>query len=253
MKELINLIYFKDKSKHGNFGDELSLIITKNLLNKDKYSLISNGNANKNIVCIGSYIHYAKNDSYIFGSGVRTENNIEKGHKYKNLQVCAVRGPLTRNFLINKGINVEPIYGDPALLLPKFYKPQIIKNCQDKIGLVPHKSNYDMFLKANLDEKIILINPTDNWKNVIDQIYSCRCIISSSLHGLICADAYNKPNLWLEKYKLNEGDFKFKDYFMSQNRPYFKIQDLNEFTQDKLYSGGNKVDLDKLISVFPFK
>ena len=93
----------------------------------------------------------AKNDSFIFGSGVRTPNNIEGGHKYSNLKVCSVRGPLTKEFLTNvKKLNVPEIYGDPALLLPKFYEPNIIDNLKDKIGIVPHKTNYDKY-KNNID------------------------------------------------------------------------------------------------------
>ena len=88
--KLINLIYFKDRSLYGNFGDELSKFITEKLINKDKYKLVfNNNNMPINIVCIGSYIHTAKNNSYIFGSGIRTPNNIEKGHKYTNLNVCS--------------------------------------------------------------------------------------------------------------------------------------------------------------------
>ena len=95
----VNLIYFKDRSLNGNFGDELSKFITEKILNKKKYKLVFNqNNIQLNIVCIGSYIHCAKNNAYIFGSGVRTPNNIEKGHKYTNLNVCSVRGPLTRDF-----------------------------------------------------------------------------------------------------------------------------------------------------------
>ena len=97
----VNLIYFKDRSVNGNFGDELSKFITTQLINKDKYKLVFNeNNIPLNIVCIGSYIHRAKNNTFIFGSGVRTPNNIEKGHKYTNLNICSVRGPLTREFLI---------------------------------------------------------------------------------------------------------------------------------------------------------
>ena len=100
--KIVNLIYYKDKSKNGNFGDELSKFITKKLLNKNKYKLVFNkNNIDLNLVCIGSYIHCAKDNSYIFGSGVRTENNIENG-KYKNLNICAVRGPLTKKFLEKK-------------------------------------------------------------------------------------------------------------------------------------------------------
>ena len=250
----VNLIYHKDRSLNGNFGDELSRIICERLINKDKYELVFNqNNIPLNIVCIGSYIHMAKNDSFIFGSGVRTPNNIEGGHKYSNLKVCSVRGPLTKEFLTNvKKLNVPEIYGDPALLLPKFYEPNIIDNLKDKIGIVPHKTNYDKY-KNNIDSaKYYLINPTDKWENVINYICSCKAVISSSLHGLICSDAYNIPNLWLDEYKLVEGDFKFKDYFASQERDYIKINNLNEYDSSLLYTNGNKINLDKLLNSFPF-
>lgn len=251
----VNLIYFKDNSVNGNFGDELSKFITTQLINKDKYDLVFNkNNIPINIVCIGSYIHMAKNNSFIFGSGVRTLDNINRGHhNYKYLNICSVRGPLTRNFLINvKKIDVPEIYGDPALLLSKFYKPVIIDKLKDKIGIVPHKTNYNKY-KNNIDKtKYYLINPLDKWQNVINYICSCKAIISSSLHGLVCSDAYNIPNLWLDEYKLDEGDFKFKDYFASQGREYVKITSLNEYDSSLLYIIGNTIDLDKLLKTFPF-
>lgn len=246
----VNLIYF---DKWNNFGDELSKYITTKLINKDKYELVFNqNNIPLNIVCIGSYIHSAKDNTFIFGSGVRTPNNIENNcHNYKNLNVCSVRGPLTRNYLMNKNQSVPEIYGDPALLLPKFYKPVIIENLKDKIGIVPHKTNYDKYIKID-SNKYYLINPTDKWQNVINYICSCKAIISSSLHGLICSDAYNVPNLWLDEFKLQEGDFKFKDYFASQCREYKKIKNLNEYDNSLLYKKGNTIELDKLIKTFPF-
>jgi pyruvyltransferase len=252
--KIVNLIYFKDSSQNGNFGDELSKFITTQLINKDKYELVFNqNNIPLNIICIGSYIHCAKNNSYIFGSGVRTPNNIEKGHNYKNLNICSVRGPLSRDFLMNiKKISVPEIYGDPALLLPKFYKPDKIDKLKNKIGVIPHKTNYNKYINRIDTTKYYLINPTDKWENVINYICSCKAIISSSLHGLVCSDAYNIPNLWLDEYKLQEGDFKFKDYFASQTRDYVKIQNLEEYDSSLLYIKGNTIDLDKLLKTFPF-
>ena len=92
----------------------------------------------------------------------------------------------------------------------------------------------------------------DKWQNVINYIYSCKSIVSSSLHGLICSDAYNKPNLWLDQYALPEKDFKFKDYFGSQKRDYIKIKNLDEYDESLLYQKGNTIDLEKLINSFPF-
>ena len=253
MVKNLNLIYFKDASINGNFGDELSKFITEKLINKNNYNLVFNqNNIDLNILCIGSYIHCAKENTFIFGSGVRTPNNIERGHKYNNLNVFCVRGPLSRDFLIKRNIDVPEIYGDPALLLPLFYKPIIIDNLKNKIGLIPHKSNYIKYIN-NVDfNKFFLINPTDKWENVINYICSCKSIISSSLHGLICSDAYNIPNLWLDQYKLSEGDFKFKDYFASQNRKYLKIKNLDEYNENLLYFDGNKINLNKLFECFPF-
>ena len=252
----VNLIYYQDKQEYGNFGDELSKYITQSLINKDKYELVFNQKNQTNLICIGSYIHKAKNNTFIYGSGVRTNNNIENGHKYNKLNVCAIRGPLSKDFLEKKNVNVPEVYGDPALLLPIFYQPLIINELKDKIGIIPHKSNYNSYKInkkiLNNKDKYYLINPRDQWQNVINYIYSCKCIISSSLHGLICSDAYNKPNLWIDEFPLQEGDFKFKDYFASQNRDYIKIKKIEEFKSSLLYSNGNTIDLDKLINYFPF-
>jgi pyruvyltransferase len=248
---VINLLYY---SNVKNFGDQLSPFIIDSLIDKKKYKLVHNQKECKiNLVGIGSYIHHAVNDSFIFGSGVRTNPSKEGWHKYNNLKVCAVRGPLSKEFLNAKKIHVPCVFGDPALLLPKFYKPIINNNLNEKIGLIPHISNYSYYSKLKLDDKFHLISPIGELKDIINQLCSCKYIISSSLHGLICADAYNIPNLWLDEIKLPEGDFKFKDYFMSQNRNYVKIKNYSEFDIKLLYTGGNKIDLEKLINSFPFK
>ena len=205
-----------------------------------------------NLVCIGSYIHKAGDNSFIFGSGVRTLENIENGHKYRDLLVSSVRGPLTRDFLLERNISTPSVYGDPALLLSKFYNPTMISDLKNRIGVIPHKTNFKKYQHKIDNQKFFLINPTDDWKNVINYIYSCRAIISSSLHGLICSDSYQKPNLWLYEYKLVEGDFKFRDYFASQQREYQVIKKLSDFTESLLYTEGNKINLTELLLSFPF-
>jgi pyruvyltransferase len=167
--------------------------------------------------------------------------------------VHAVRGPLTKQVLESRGIVCPPIFGDPALLLPRFYTPNILKELGDKIGIIPHYTQITYY-RDNLigRNQFHIIDPTMHWKTVIDNICSCKYIVSSSLHGLICSDAYGKPNIWLNNIKLDEGDFKFRDYFLSQERPYYYTQKVTLEDESKLYSGGNKIDLDKLHDAFPF-
>lgn len=250
--EEINLIFFD----HPNFGDQLSKFIFAKLLNLSnnltKYKITYNKpNKSKNIIMIGSYIQTAPNNCIIFGSGIRTNPPIEKNsHLYRDLNVCAIRGPLSKAFLEDKNIKVPDVFGDPALLLPLFYKPTINFEHSNKICVIPHFTNYSKYKNIN-SSTYLLTNPSDNWQNVINNICSCKYVISSSLHGLICSDAYNKPNIWLDEYPLNEGDFKFKDYFLSQSRNYIKINKLESFDEKLLYTEGNKININKLIQAFP--
>ena len=135
--------------------------------------------------------------------------------------------------------------------MPRFYKPTINIKIKDKICIIPHISNYNKYKKIISDDKYFLINPTDKWQNIINNICSCKCVISSSLHGLICSDAYGVPNIWLDKFKLIEGHFKFKDYFLSQNRKFINIKKIDDFKYDLLYKNGNQINLDKLQNSFP--
>lgn len=47
----------------------------------------------------------------IWGTGINGKVS-EDLHKFEKLDVRAVRGPLTRNYLISKGINCPEVYGD---------------------------------------------------------------------------------------------------------------------------------------------
>ena len=82
---------------------------------------------------------------------------------------------------------------------------------------------------------------------------SCKYVISASLHGLILADTYDKPNVMIKEFELSEGELKFKDYYISQKRKFTYIKKLDQFKENMLYSEGNKIDLEKLKSAFPFK
>ncbi len=56
-------------------------------------------------------------------------------------------------------------------------------------------------------------------KEFINELLEVENVISSSLHGLIMADAYGIPNARVNiSNKLIGGDFKFKDYYMSVDR-----------------------------------
>lgn len=246
----VNLIMYREPHR-TNFGDELSPLILKFLINKYQVNIeyILNKDSKINMCFIGSLIGWSNmnyNNLYILGGGIRTET--DKIKKNKNMKVFSIRGPLSKKYLEKFDYYVPDIFGDPALLISRFYTPKNIKECKDKIGIVGHLTNFHKY--KNISNKFILIKPTWLWNEVIDYITSCKLILSSSLHGLIVADAYNIPNIWLNEYPLNEGEFKFKDYFKSQNRELVSIDNINSYNKKKSYINGNTIELDKIEKAF---
>ena len=169
---------------------------------------------------IGSIItFYSLKNAIICGSGIlngKTKYNIKGSTK----KICIVRGPLTQKTLSEKGYDCPLVYGDPALLLPLYYKPNIIKKW--KICIIPHFEDFSSpiiqeILSLNSPEiHIIRMRGYKKWTDVIDEICNCDLVFSSSLHGLIVAETYHIPNYWISLNNYVEGwNFKFKDFYFS--------------------------------------
>jgi len=199
----------------------------------------------------------SKSKDIVWGAGCISPNSIGD----KPLKVYAVRGPLTQKELINRGIECPSVYGDPALLFPKIYNP--LKNKKYKYGVIPHYIDYtdDYALKIinHLESQgVKVINITSNIFTFIDNILSCEKILSSTLHGLIAADAYNIPNIKINlSNKLVGGNFKFKDYFDSVGRKHIFKTFINmtpEVKNLELLEYNNKIDFNssKLLEAGPW-
>lgn len=207
--------------KNGNFGDDLNVWILKRITNKTIINSSRIFNYRNEVVnlFIGSVIGYNMHGKVaIFGAGSMHSNDV---YSYKSAKVYSVRGPLTFRLLNNNGIYCPPIYADPALLLPLIHKVE--KIVKYRIGIIPHyidKNTKVMEVICSLqNDDILVIDIQASITKVIDMINSCDRIISSSLHGIIVADAYGIPSKWV-KFSNNvvgEG-FKFLDYFASVDR-----------------------------------
>lgn len=172
-------------------------------------------------------------------------------------KIVAVRGPLTRKAFEKFNISCPSIYGDPALLMPRFYNPVIGKKY--KIGLIPHYTDYNNeWILRNQKENILIINVNKPAEEVIREMLSCSVLLSSSLHGLIIADAYRIPSCWIMMSEFMKRQcFKFMDYFHSlgctDEKPIIiKNPDMAIETCIK-YARVRKItlDLDNLLNVCP--
>jgi len=161
----------------------------------------------------GSVLNHASDYTTVWGAGYA---NFEDCMNAKPV-IKAVRGPVTKARVeFQAGIPV-PCVGDPALLMPRFYDPRTAGRDQHyKVGFIPHyvhQQETSTWLNGRDDIKFI--NVLDAPERFVWNLLECDAVFSSSLHGLVIADAYGVPRAWYNgTIQLGGDGAKFADYFM---------------------------------------
>lgn len=226
-----------------NFGDRLSPLIVSYLTGQDVFFSTKPGK----LIALGSVLHFANDGDHLWGTGLRGPCPIAK-----RLVVHAVRGPKTRDYLLSNGVTCPPVYGDPAFLMPLFYRPPILK--RHEVSVLPHYSDATLKMEA-ASSGFHVIQTGSPPLDVIDDILSSKILITSALHGLIIAESYGIPVVLLrDSTQTREPHFKFEDYFLSTGRD---DQTLWDCSIDQAIRHLDKIappvpiDRGKLIDVFP--
>ena len=203
-------IYYWKTNK--NFGDLLGSLLIKRFARLDsEWSEPENAD----IVVVGSVLEHLPEDwtGVIAGAGKLHEKTQLKLTQSK---ILAVRGPLTA-----KGLKGNFVLADAGLLADELVP---IPEKEYELGIVPHWT--DKTLEQNpifKKYKPLIIRVKDDPLEVITQIGKCKKIVSSSLHGIVLADAFNIPRRieiaprMLSHPHQEGGLFKWEDYAASLN------------------------------------
>lgn len=270
---IINAFVYFDSEKrvrHENWGDDINYYFLREILTRPIVLFNRTSLAIRlklcNYLVIGSTIDMlCRPNTEVWGAGIIDGS---KPLRVKPRKVYAVRGPLTREKLLEEGVECPEIYGDPALLTPLYYQPN--KQKRYKYGIISHVSNQATVANLCLNEKcvsectdvkIINLGQYTHWHDIIDQVCECESILSSSLHGLIIAEAYHVPNVWIEFGKpLIGGHFKFHDFFMSihcdREKPiaiYGEGIPIDTINKELTRWIQGSIDLRPLLNACPFK
>lgn len=135
-------------------------------------------------------------------------------------RIHAVRGPKTHWHITRRlGWEAPKIYGDPAVLLPRLYTPGPRPDVAGKTAIVAHHTHAETLKRLDPD-RFHWVEVIDDPDTVVDQIAAAGRVISSSLHGLIVAQAYGVPWTWLQlgDELLAGSGFKYEDFFASLDR-----------------------------------
>lgn len=231
----------------GNFGDLLGPEIVLRM--RRLHGTVSEHRAahRARLLSVGSILHFARDGDVVWGSGVNGRIPPEE-YPTVRLDVRAVRGPLTARFLRERGTAVPPVFGDPALLVPRLV-PELAPGpaaTRDDYVIVPNLHDH-----AAVARDPRTIDPRSPWRECVARIARARAVYASSLHGLVIAEAFGVPALRITARL--EQDLKYEDYALGSGSGLLPVlPDLpTALTTPATRREGFGPDLDALMEAFP--
>ncbi len=185
----------------GNLGDVLNPVLLAALGLPVEWG--PRGSAR--MIAIGSVIDTARSGTVVWGSGAMSVDVSPS----PDAHYLAVRGPITAEMVRRGGGECPEIYGDPALLLPEFHRDPVAQI--HDLGWVAHYVDESPPNPGTHEISPLSADPLV----VVDEIRSCCLIASSSLHGLVVAQAYGIPWAWRPCAALKGDGTKFRDFAAS--------------------------------------
>jgi hypothetical protein len=217
----IRLAWARSPELHyTNIGDALSAVMVTALsgrvCRKERFFSFK-----ERIFGVGTIAHNIRGGTaHVWGTGLDVRfNSFDKslGHfavpPHTKIRVHATRGPFTRQAFIDAGIPAPEAYGDPVWVLPSIFPAAAEKKWD--LGVIVHVTELTEFspkaqthtrfkryhVPEELRDRVKIINtvvePTlEAMMARMEEITSCRRILSVSLHGLVFAESYGIPCMY---------------------------------------------------------
>lgn len=216
----VNQINLRWWSGKPNLGDALSKVVFDWMLEQKGCDPEHKTKKTIHFLGIGSIIGLYDVDAVIWGSGIMNQawfNHVYNGRESIKYDVRAVRGPVTKSLLESCGYDCKgAVCGDPAIIMPKIYCPKSSEK-KYKCSLILHHSTDNK--KRYMENYHCIPVETDDYKSFIDEIAASELIVSSSLHGIILAETYGVPAVFLnENGLMNNQIMKYFDWYSSTGR-----------------------------------
>jgi hypothetical protein len=202
-----------------NVGDRVTPSIVRALTGRAARHF--SGRLQPHLIAAGSVMAGATRLSHIWGTGVMHPDLGVGNAPHAN--VHALRGSLSHSALRSGGIPVRDVpLGDPGYLAPRLLGIERSSTPAFRVGLAFHyvDRSHPVCRRMMQEAGVADLNVCDPPDVFLGRMAECDVVISSSLHGLIFAEALSIPSLWIKASDEIAGDgFKFRDWFTTTRRP----------------------------------
>jgi pyruvyltransferase len=232
------------RKRMDNFGDLLGPLIARRLLSGRHPAVRPAPPAR--LLTVGSILHLGRPGDVVWGSGL---NGYNVGDDHATaLDVRAVRGPVTRRFLLSQGADAPEVYGDPGLLLPEACPElrQWATTKRHELTVVPNLWEAGGY-RARYGERVVW--PRSDLEKVLRRIAQSELVVGSSLHGLIVAESLGIPARLVTPG--SDPLVKYEDYYGGTGRDRFAPA---ETVEEAVRVGGEPAPSwspDALLATFP--
>ena len=212
----------------GNVGDSLQTHINTALFGMSTYHVENEG---YRLLGAGSIAHRALPGDIIWGSGFKEVPLKLSQDEKETLEVRAVRGPLTADYLARNGVDVSNVahFFDPGALIGELFPSQIAE-CRKQVKrptgilLIPHYKDTVRFMNCFAGRGYRIKSVDCDLFEMIQAIVASELVMSSSLHGVILAEAVGVPALLMTP-PASEPFTKYQDYYSGTLRHNFPVVD----------------------------
>ncbi len=245
------IFYF---TKVKNVGDQINPLLIAKLFG---VNAVLGSRDTEHLLAIGSLMGVANRHSKIWGTGALHPSAASADIATHN--VYAVRGKLSHQALRDRGIPLLDIpLGDPGFLVAKAFQRELRSEKKYRLGVAAHYVDRAHPWVRNLvtDADVVDLNVHTDPQEFLADVAACEAVVSSSLHGLIFAEALGVPNVWI---KLSDGvrggGFKFHDWYslaqMPQREPELPEGLTAADCVRRAALHGMQIDVEALIGSFP--
>lgn len=170
--------------------------------------------ASRRLVTVGSIMHFVREGDLVWGTGV---NGFAIGEPHTvKADFRAVRGPESAQVMRSQGADIPDVYGDPGILVGRAFPDLKSVKLDKEVSLVAHMNDIDALRDDANSLGMNLVHPCQPLMTVLRSIAASETVVSTSLHGVIVAEALGKRVIWLSSS--TEPEFKYRDYFLGTDR-----------------------------------